>query len=487
MNLHRIWILVSLGLVVLGCSKSYQENPLEIKFNSTSYVRLTLINVSQPFDLQLDYYPNLSREIIYTPTYPIDYDTTILVGLIAHMPQRHNFTIQNIQFPVFLTTDDTIEISLDLKNKMVGYSGKNKHINEYYYSIHEQLSSNLTEMIQLHGDPKRPWKEIYAKMDSIAEVKTDLLLKTKALIPEWFMGLELKRIKFSTAQAKLSGPNYRNFLSTDNRHIPDKKNYDFLEKLDLQSPYNGYLKEFYSFMNFYAAYKIYGANYVIHDSVTQLFNDRSLATSMFQVFENEVRGENLMAFEVDNTLRDISKNSVRKDGRLQYLRIKYGEANKFVKYLSTVEEEMPDLSLKKGDKAPGFYLDNGLEAYHSLEEQKGKVVLLNFYTRGCKPCFKEVPFEKKLLKKYEGKNFKIINICVTNSAEEFERAVKKFQMEGLNLFTQGNWKESLPKKYYLSGYPHYCLIDIDGMVIMNHAYRPSNPDLEKLINVYIPK
>lgn len=488
MKVHPMYALFLCLFILLFPHKAWSSgnDPLKIKFHSTSYIHLSLANVMEPFTLQLEYYPNLSRAWVSTPAYNITKDTTLLLAITTHMAQRQTLKAREIGFPVFLAIGDTTDITLDLKRKKIDYDGKYKALNDYYHSVYKQYNIHQNKMVELHTSESTPWELVYEAMDSLAEIETGWLRNTPVPLPKWFIELELKRIEFHTAHFKLSGPNYRNFLSKANeQEIPRMELYDFTKELDLQSSYNQYLGEFYRFMNFFAFHKIYGRYAVVYDSVVQLFNKELLATRMFEVFEGDVDPGNLAAFQVANTLRDINKNSVRKGPRLKYISEKHGEDSKYIAYLRGEDDQIKRIGLKKGDKAPGFYLDNGLEEYHTLEQYRGKIVLLNFYTRGCKPCFKEVPYEKELLKKYEGKAFEIINICVTNDPEEFELAVKKFDMRGVTLYTQGNWKKSLPGKYSLHGYPHYALIDKEGKIIMNHAFRPSDPQLEKLVDSYL--
>lgn len=475
------YLLLLLFFISSFLSSSAQINPLKIEFNSKSFVEIHFLNVSEPIQLQFDYYPYLHLTRLQTPEYTVENDTIVIVPFTTHMPQKHLLKIADLNIPVFLPLADTIQIEVDLLKKVINYSGIYSHINTYYLSVNEHLQNNFYKLGQVYGNDTKPWLELYEQMDSIASSEKNLLLNTSIPLPDWFKKFENKRIEFRTAEYKLSGPSYRNFLNKKATYIPEKETYTFLEGLDLNSSYNRYLTEFYSFMNFYSSFKIFGKYYVVRDSALQLFNNKELANEKFKIFEGEVEADNLIVFEIDNTLDDISRNSIRKENRINYLISKYGEDNSFLRYLLEVDQEYGLQRLSKGDKAPYFYLDDSNGHFIGLDTYKGKLVLLNFFIKGCKPCFKEIPHEKRLLNKYKTRNFEVINICVTNSISDFHKAVEQFEMEGINVYTQGQWINKIKSDYNIVGYPQYCLIDANGIVVMNHAFKPSNPELEKLI------
>ena len=142
-------------------------------------------------------------------------------------------------------------------------------------------------------------------------------------------------------------------------------------------------------------------------------------------------------------------------------------------------------TLNRGDKAPNFYLVNVKGEYQHLSDYKGKVVLLNFWEPGCMPCKYEIPYEKKLIKDLEGKDFCLINICFVPNKETWKHAVKLLGMEGINLYAEKGWQKKLFKDYNMTGWPHYTLIDKNGIIVSNHPKRPSEgvlEDIKELLN-----
>ena len=68
---------------------------------------------------------------------------------------------------------------------------------------------------------------------------------------------------------------------------------------------------------------------------------------------------------------------------------------------------------------------------HTLEQYKGKVVLVQFWATYCPPCVKEMPSMNKLQDKHAAKDvpFKILAIDMAESKKEVEAFVKKVKPE----------------------------------------------------------
>ncbi|UAY55568.1 TlpA family protein disulfide reductase [Arachidicoccus terrestris] len=116
-----------------------------------------------------------------------------------------------------------------------------------------------------------------------------------------------------------------------------------------------------------------------------------------------------------------------------------------------------------GKPAPDFTLKDEHGKAVSLADFKGKVVLLDFWGVHCGPCIADfhgaVP---KIHEKYKGKNVVFINICVEDTEESWKAAIKKYKIEGVNVFAKGWSDNPVCRAYGIEAIPHYILIDKDG-------------------------
>ena len=82
---------------------------------------------------------------------------------------------------------------------------------------------------------------------------------------------------------------------------------------------------------------------------------------------------------------------------------------------------------------------------HSLSDYKGNIVLLQFWATYCTPCRKEMPTMNNLIKKMQGKPFKIVSVNMAETREEVASFLQQVPVDfpvllDSNGATVGQWK-----------------------------------------------
>ncbi len=123
-------------------------------------------------------------------------------------------------------------------------------------------------------------------------------------------------------------------------------------------------------------------------------------------------------------------------------------------------------------KAPDFTLADLDGNLVSLEDYKGRVILLNFWGTWCGPCRREIPDFIKLTEKYHDDGLDIVGITLTSGSPENIRAFSKKWNINYTLLTdiEGNetqkvtfdFGKATPKP--ISVIPTTFIIDRDGFI-----------------------
>ena len=166
----------------------------------------------------------------------------------------------------------------------------------------------------------------------------------------------------------------------------------------------------------------------------------------------------------------------------------YANAQKFVKdpeKLKEITQKYLDLkNLAKGKQAPEFKL-NDLEGNSvTLEELKGNIVFLDIWTTSCGPCIQAMPEIKKLQEDFEDQNIKFVSIGVESKKERVQEILKMKNLGGIQLFDPAK-DEEIMRKYAVTSFPRYVLIDKEGKIVEHMAEHPTDPGLRQQLNTLL--
>lgn len=96
-----------------------------------------------------------------------------------------------------------------------------------------------------------------------------------------------------------------------------------------------------------------------------------------------------------------------------------------------------------------------------LSDQKGKVVLVNYWATWCGPCKYEIPDLIALQKKYGARGFVVVGLSEDNT---FAPAVAYAKASGIN-YTVLKTPDSLHQQIQVEGLPTSYLLNRDGKVV----------------------
>lgn len=117
----------------------------------------------------------------------------------------------------------------------------------------------------------------------------------------------------------------------------------------------------------------------------------------------------------------------------------------------------------------------------SLQELKGKPVVVNFFASWCGPCQLEAPALRNAWKEY-GDRVEFVAVAIDDSEEGARGFLKEFKIEfAAGLDSTGD----IMKAYNIYGIPKTYMIDSTGLVVYEHSGVIMKEDLDKAIKLIL--
>ncbi len=220
------------------------------------------------------------------------------------------------------------------------------------------------------------------------------------------------------------------------------------------------------------------------DSIRTVFdNKQQEVTAMMSEYVKQNPDSDLSAYflmylpmtEVGGALETITER-VKTGG--------YGEfvSQKAEQYASYKAKEEAKAKLQPGMPAPNFSLKDLEGKDVTLEQFRGKYVVLDFWGTWCSWCIKGIPEMKAYYAKYKDQ-MEIIGIACRDSESAWRAGVAKYELPWVNVFN-GNGKE-IVNEYAIEGYPTKALIDPQGNIVTIIA--GESPEFYKIIDEKLGK
>ncbi len=457
-------LILFLTIILISCSESGKPDFLTYQFDKKAILIIkTEDNDSPPKVtgryislLPLDYIRNYVQASL-----TVDSNKFILTYNLS-CPTETDLFINDQELSVFLMPGDTLCMTMSLENKSdfvetIKFDGELTSINYYLLYRYQSLGDNFMQKCARLINSGLEAERIITLIDSTLKTEDEFLNKYSKNdpLPEWYVEYEKNQFLYYSAIARAESNNENIALTV-------------LDKVKLNNGAAILCPNYYGFLNIYFSKILYKEYKQISiESIKEVYGkkllqltDSLLIGEVKEVFKCFV----ITSFIIDFGMFDLANKIINE------------EKGKFAdkKYITYLEQYLEDrIRLKPGTVAPNFYLKDSKNDIKYLSDFKGSIILLNFWFPGCVGCKIELPFERKLVDRFKNEKFQLINICLFTSQEIWEKAITKLDMKGINLFVEENWQAKLIENYKISSYPHYTLIDKNGIVVSNNPKLPS--------------
>lgn len=138
----------------------------------------------------------------------------------------------------------------------------------------------------------------------------------------------------------------------------------------------------------------------------------------------------------------------------------------FLVFWGCQKSEGPKNVAMPGNTAPAFTLSTLDGRTLSLDDLKGKVVLVEFWATWCPPCRESIPELEALYRDFFGKDFEIVGISLDDpdSKEDVKRFVKEYGMTYPVAIDDGK----VSKAYGVISIPTLFILDRDHKIVKHY-------------------
>jgi thiol-disulfide isomerase/thioredoxin len=116
----------------------------------------------------------------------------------------------------------------------------------------------------------------------------------------------------------------------------------------------------------------------------------------------------------------------------------------------------------------------------SLDDFKGKVVLLDFWATWCGPCREALPHMKKIAKTFEGQPLVVLSVSLDRDEQKWKDFIAKNEMTWTHC-RDGDFTGPISRLFSVNAIPHTFTIDADGILQDEQIGDASIGTLKKLV------
>jgi thiol-disulfide isomerase/thioredoxin len=137
--------------------------------------------------------------------------------------------------------------------------------------------------------------------------------------------------------------------------------------------------------------------------------------------------------------------------------------------------------LARARMAPAFSVTTTEGQHISLDELKGKVVLIDFWATWCGPCRQALPHMRGIAKKFEGQPLLLLSVSLDEDEQKWKDFVAKNEMTWPQ-YRDGGFEGPVARLFGVGAIPQTFTIDSDGVLQDQHIGDASiEGKLKKLI------
>ncbi|MAO65475.1 MAG: hypothetical protein CL666_10790 [Balneola sp.] len=410
-------------------------------------------------------------------TLTVDDNGNFSTAISVKKPEIRTLEIEDESYPIFLTPERDLKIDIS--------------------------RSDFPQNVQVQGYAEN-WHERYDQyLSEIKEITTQIPVEEEEIkIGEENNLTELSQQKYEIAEDHLEEtPLNDYYLKAIGEHLVFKirsieYNQRFFEDFDADSARNAVFAEADS-LNFFTVESLkaqragirdfahyYARTFGIYDSVKAAYDMDLSEYDIKQVAYEELNDKRVQVLDhmesrdalahakmylIAERIGEQGPETARPSFEA-YLE-EFADYPEYTEFLTYFFNEIKSVS--PGQPAVPFALPDLEGNIHTMEDYRGKFVLLDFWAGWCQPCLDEFSYMKEIYEEYSRDELEIIGISNEVDSLLWVQDVNRLELPWVQLYGGNGFQEETFKAYKGGGIPFYILVDPDGKIARYNDIRPS--------------
>jgi thiol-disulfide isomerase/thioredoxin len=410
-------------------------------------------------------------------TLSISENGTFLLSFNKDQPTLQTIHINDEAYPVYLIPDNTLNIQITRSDfpQSVQVEGYPNNWAEKYDDYLKEINGLDSEMLQEVEKIKVGESN---RLTELSKQKYEAAQKHLQDTPmdDYYLRTIGEHLVFKVRSIEYNDRNFNNFDADSARDAvfveADSLNFFTIESLKAQ---RAGIRDFAHY---------YARTFGIYDSVKSAYGIDLSEFDIKRVAYNELNEKRLQVLDhiedrdalaharmylvaerIGEQSLDVATPSYE-----QYLE-EFSDYPEYTEFLTYFYNEIKSVS--PGEPAVPFAIPDIDGSIHTMEDYRGKFVLLDFWAGWCQPCLDEFPHMRDIYERYSRDDLEIVAISNEVDSLVWVQDIQRFDNPWVQLYSGDGFNEKTFTAYKGGGIPFYILVDPEGKIARYNDIRAS--------------